>query len=97
MVSFIMMVKVRELLNPLVLNDCKNKGFMGDSEYRDSDDRLVMGYWEFVDVCDAWLRNVDYLGLDDLVDVDELLDDGGVLEVFNDVGDLCVVKFHYTN
>lgn len=90
-----MMVKIRELLNPLILNDYKNKGFMGDSEYRDSDDRLVMGYWEFVEVCDAWLRNVDYLGLDDCVDMDELVDDGGVLEVFNDVGDLCVVKFHY--
>lgn len=90
-----MMVTIRKLLNPLILNNIDNIGFFGDSEYRDSDDRLVMGYWEFVDVADAWLRNVDYLGLDDCVDMDELVDDGGVLEVFNDMGDLCVVRFHY--
>jgi hypothetical protein len=44
-----MKIKIRELLNPLILND-EWVGFMGDSEYVNEEGKLIFGYWCFHEV-----------------------------------------------
>lgn len=89
-----MMVKIRHLLNPLILSSGM-VGFFGDSEYRNSDGELVMGYWNFIKCSDCWVKDEGYLSLDDCISDVELFEGDGMYEVFNDKGNLCLVQFIY--
>ena len=89
-----MMVKFRDLLNPLILNDGW-VGFCGDSEYISENGEVRMGYWAFLDaleIDDGHSGN--YLTLDDEIDDSKLFGETR-WEVENDEGLLCTVKFMY--
>ena len=86
------MVKLRHLVNPLILGRADCVGFFGDSEYTGSDGELVMGYWQFTEYG---------VGIDDCFSLDDFLDVDGLLEfdvrvcVRNDDGVPCLVHFFY--
>ena len=89
-----MMIKLRDLLNPLILNDGW-VGFQGNSEYVLENGEVRMGYWTFLDIIDAGdAHKKDNFTLDDEIDESELLDDI-TWKVENDIGQLCVVQFTY--
>ena len=89
------MIKIRDLLNPKILNNEDYVGFYGDSEYTNEDGELVMGAWRFILIYDGWLRNHEYLTLDDEIDESLLTSEDSSIEVFNDNHELCLVEFHY--
>lgn len=93
-----MKIKIRNLVNPLILNDEKYVGFIGDSEYKDENNNVVMGYWEFISILSDNLKKDDNLKLDDVIDERDLFDiplDECMFEIENDKGKLCLVKFIY--
>lgn len=93
-----MMVKFRELINPVILNECKWVKFFGDSEYRNDDGELVMGYWVFYEIVkDNEVGKIPYR-LDDKIDEKILFDtpsDECIFAVENDNGVVCLVQFMY--
>ena len=86
------MIKFRELLNYLLLNDGR-VGFMGDSEYIDEEGEIRMGYWAFLNIVED-IHIKDNFTLDDEIDDSELLGIP-VYAVENDNGQLCIVEFIY--
>lgn len=89
------MVKFRELLNPLLLNDEKYVNFQGDSEYHNDKGDLVMGMWAFIGVLDDSEKSVDDLNLDNEIDDSLLFDNDALFHLVNDNGKLCLVQFFY--
>ena len=98
----ISMVKISELVNPLILAD-KMVGFNGDSEFKDSNGELQMGSWTFVGI----LKDEDIDIVDEKYGIFELEDEITEVDIFifgNDklipVWDaghnfVCCVKIHY--
>jgi hypothetical protein len=85
-----MMVKFRDLVNPLILNDCNYIGFQGDSEFVDAHGYIRMGCWTYIG---ATISSEDELTLDDEVD-SEILNDHTFM-VRNDKGKLCFLQFSF--
>ena len=89
-----MMIKFRDLLNPLILNDGW-VGFCGNSEYICENGEVRMGYWAFLDALEIDdSHSGNYLTLDDEIDDSKLFGETR-WEVENDEGLLCTVKFMY--
>lgn len=91
-----MMIKLRDLLNPLILNDGW-VGFQGNSEYVLENGEVRMGYWSFLDAMDIDdAHEGNYLTLDYEIDDSMLLGETR-WEVENDNGVLCTVQFVYND
>ena len=91
-----MKIKLRDLLNPLILND-RWVGFQGNSEYVLEDGEVRMGYWTFLDAMDIDdAHEGNHLTLDYEID-DSILVGETRWEVENDNGVLCTVQFVYND
>lgn len=93
-----MMVKFRDIVNPVILNHEKWIGFFGDSEYCDKNKELKMGYWSLQYIIDDNEVNGIPYKLDDSIDENMLYDipiDECVFAIENDNGTVCAVKFYY--
>ena len=91
-----MKLKIRDLINPLILNNTSMVGFMGDSEYVDEDGELVMGYWAFNSIDELNGAGRTPFSLDDMIDESELFDVEDMLFfVKNDDGVVCKILFIY--
>ena len=92
------MPKFNQLINPLILNAGWVR-FQGDSEFVDSNGKLQMGCWSFLDIIPA-----------DEVRKFEMQDEGWDLEdeieesvlyshtcypIFDKAGNICLVGIHY--
>ena len=89
------MIKIRKLLNPLILNDKKYVRFIGDSEFKNTDDKLIMGAWKFLAIDNDAVE--DIFNLDDEIDTNALFTkDPCIVYIKNDNGDICVVEFLYS-
>ena len=89
-----MMIKFRDLLNPLILNDGW-VGFCGNSEYICENGEVRMGYWAFLEALEIDdPHSGNYLTLDDEIDDSKLFGET-IWEVENDEGLLCTVEFTY--
>lgn len=87
-----MMVKIRDVLNPLILND-EWVGFNGDSEYEHPQLGLMMGGWTFHEILNDAPTDNDW-NLDDEIP-DEALYRDYLFKIVNGNGNVCVVQFHY--
>lgn len=85
------MVKIRELINPSILNS-EWVGFQGDSEYVDEDGEAQLGYWTFKSIV------ADYKGksyaIDDEVD-NYAIYGGSPVAVRNENNNVCMVELGY--
>ena len=90
-----MMIKFRELINYLILNEDRWIGFQGDSEYVHENGEIKMGFWSFLDIIEQEnVRVKEHFTLDDEISDLELLNPTP-WAVENDNGQLCVVEIIY--
>ena len=100
MVGDTLKIKIRKLLNPLIL-DAGWVGFLGDSEYFNEDGELIYGYWCFHDLDELAEKYGKNIGgtpfkLDDMLDESEFRGNGDTIFIVeNDKGVVCKVKFLY--
>lgn len=85
------MVKIRELINPSILN-AGWVGFQGDSEFVDENDELQMGSWTFVEMSDQ--HQISW-GLDAEVGNDKVFNSPWTFWVQNEMGKSCKVTLTY--
>lgn len=87
------MVKISQICNTYILDD-EWIHFQGDSEYKDDDGELHLGYWSFIGIVDDVPEDAIILGFNDEVEEDVLYKDLA-FAIRNNNGNICVVKFHY--
>ena len=89
------MIKFRELINYLILNEDRWIGFQGDSEYVHENGEIKMGFWSFLDIIEQEnVRVKEHFTLDDEISDLELLNPTP-WAIENDKGQLCVVEIIY--
>lgn len=94
------MVKISQLLNPLILNDGW-VNFQGDSEFYTKNGDLKMGAWSFIGIIDdeSEVAKIEerYGGwhLDDDFPEEAVFNQDKDIPVYNEKGQLCVVQLHY--
>lgn len=92
-------VRLRDVLNPNILNDADYVGFQGDSEFVGKDGKLHIGSWTYKKNLGTWASTypdeTDWT-LDSQVDVRLLFGGFNPFEICNDNGELCLVEFHYS-
>ena len=94
------MVKISQLLNPLILN-AGWVNFQGDSEFKTEDGELKMGAWSFIGIIDeeSEVAKIEEkyggFGLDDDFPEEAIYNQDKYIPIYNSKGQLCVVQFHY--
>lgn len=91
-----MEIKLSKLINSSILND-EWVGFLGDSEYTDSNGELVFGYWHFKEIVgkelskdmneDEWVFDVE-----DKIDINT---SKSIIFIRNSNNNICLVKLMY--
>ena len=89
-------LKFRNLVNPLILNDEDMVGFQGDSEYINGNGKLICGTWTFEDADIDEVKDTDW-NLDSEIPEDVLWDEITYYLVANDNGKLCEIRLVYNS
>ncbi len=86
------MVKFRRLVNTCILNETDWIGFLGDSEYVNQYDEIVMGYWVWLDDAEEGPETI--YCLDDEIEDDEVFQ-CNTYRIRNDNGEICIIRLLY--
>ena len=87
------MVKFKQLVNTSILDSEEWIGFFGDSEYKNKDEKIVMGYWSFDGIDNDLLPKLSNTYEMELSE-DEINGQKGYT-LLNNKGSVCLITLYY--